>query len=106
MISDGQIKLVDKLQNLLEKQIEQARHGNFVEVEALSKQAGSVFVEVAQTGLLELAEFKNRREKLRKLHKSLCLTITAQKADIAQKLSKVRKRKKTIKTYRDNARFK
>ena len=102
MISDGQIELVDRLQNLLEKQIEQARHGNIVGVEALSEQAGSVFVEVVRTGLLELAEFKNRREQLLKLHKSLCLTITAQKADIAQKLSKVRKRKKTLKTYRDN----
>jgi len=106
MISDRQIKLVDKLQNLLEKQIEQARHGNFVEVEALSEEAGSVFVQLARTGLLELAEFKNRREQLRKLQKSLYLTITAQKADVVQKLRKVRKRKKTIKTYRDNAQFK
>ena len=106
MISNGQIELVDRLQSLLEKQIELARRGNIVEVEALSEQAGSVFVEVARTGLLELAEFKNRREQLRKLHKSLCLTITAQKADIAQKLSNIRKGKKTLKTYRDNTRFK
>jgi len=106
MISNVKIELMDRLEDLLEKQIEQARHGNFVEVEALSEEAGSVFVEVARTGLLELAEFKNRQERLRKLQKTLYLTIAAQKADIVQKLRKVRKRKKTIKTYRDNAQFK
>jgi len=106
MISNVQIELLDRLENLLEKQIEQVRSGNFVQVEALSEEAGSVFVEVARTGLLELAEFKNRRERLKKQQKSLYLTITAQKADVVQKLRKVRKRKKTIKTYRDNAQFK
>lgn len=106
MISNVQIELIDRLENLLEKQIEQARRGNFVEVEALSKETGSVFVEVARTGLLELAEFKNRQEQLRKLQKTLYLAIAAQKADVVQKLRKVRKRKQTIKTYRDNAQFK
>jgi hypothetical protein len=103
MISDEQIHLVDKLKNLLEKQIELVRHGNIDEAGVLSGQAGSVFMEITQTGVLELAELEERREQLRQLHKSLCLTIAAQKAGIAEKLSHVRTSKKALKAYWDNA---
>ena len=105
MISDEHIKLLDDLQSLLEKQIKLVRKGNIDEVEVLSRQAGSLFMEITQAGILELDEFKERQEQLRKLHKSLCLTIAAQKAGVAEKLSQVRKGRKTLKTYHDNARF-
>jgi hypothetical protein len=59
-------------------------------------------MEIAQTGILELREFKNRREQLQKLYDSLLLAITAQRADISEKLSHVRKGKKTIGIYRSN----
>lgn len=102
MILDEQILLLDELQALLEKQIEFARQGNINDVEVLSKQAGSVFTKIAQAGILELGEFRERWEQLQKLHRSLCLTIATQKADVAERLSQVRKGKKTLKTYRDN----
>jgi len=95
-------QLLDDLQHLLERQLELARQGNVSNIEALSEQANSLVEKIAQAGILELAEFKNQREQLQKLCNSLCLAITAQKADIAERLSRVRKGKKTIQTYRSN----
>ena len=105
VIGDNQIHLLDELQTLLEKQIELARQGNITEVEVLSEQAGSLVEEITQTGILYPADpvFNGQRqEQLRKLYEELCLTITAQKADVSDKLSQVRKGKKTIQTYRSH----
>ena len=102
MTTDKQVHLLDDLQTLLERQIELARQGNVSDVEALSRQADSLVQKIARTRILERAEFKNRRERLQKLCNSLCLAITAQKADVTEELSRVRKGKKTIQTYRSN----
>jgi len=99
---DNRKHLLDKLQTLLEKQIELARQGNIREVEVLSEQAGSLVEKIARAGIPDPADnvFNGRRqEQLRKLYENLCLTITARKADVSEKLSQVRKGKKTIQTY-------
>jgi hypothetical protein len=103
MSTDKQIQLLDDLQVLLEKQIELARENNVSSVEVLSRQADSLVEEITQTGILKLPEFRNRREHLRKLYDSLCLAVTAQRADVSEKLSRVRKGKKTVEIYRSNA---
>jgi hypothetical protein len=102
IIPGEQIHLLDELQNLLEKQIELARQGNINEIEVLSKQASSLVGEIARSGVLESSEFKSQREKLRKLYQDLCLALTTQQAETAEELSRVRKGKKTIATYRSN----
>jgi len=102
IIADRQLHLLDELQGLLEKQIKLARQGSIIDMERLSSQASSLVEKITQAGILELAEFKNRREHLQKLYEVLCLALTAQKADITEKLSQVRKGRKTIKAYRSN----
>ncbi len=102
MSTDKQTHLLDDLQSLLEKQIELAQQGNISGVEVLSKQANSLVRKIAQTRILELREFKNRREQLQKLYDSLLLAITAQRAEAAGELNRVRKGRKTIETYRNN----
>ena len=102
MSNDKQMHLLDNLQSLLEKQIKLAQQGNISDVEALSRQAGSLVGKIVQTGIFEMAEFENRRKQFQKLYKDLRLAITAQKADSAEKLNRVRRGKKTIKTYRSN----
>lgn len=97
-----QIRLLDDLQILLEKQIETAQAGDINNVEVLSKYAHPLVQKIAQTGILELPEFKNRREQLQKLYDSLCLAVTAQKTDVCEKLSRIRKGKKTLRAYRTN----
>jgi hypothetical protein len=91
---------LDELQHLLEKQLELAQQGGIGKVEVLSKHTGSLVEKISQTGIFELAEFKNRREQLQKLYHSLCLALMAQRAETAERLSLVHKGKKAVKTYR------
>jgi len=105
IIPDEHINLLDELQSLLEKQMELARKGNINEIEALSKQASSLVGKITRSGILESAEFRSRREQLRKLYQNLCLALAAQKAETAEKLSQVRRGKKTIEVYRKNVQF-
>lgn len=104
IISNEKTHLLDELQNLLEKQIELAHQGNpdNRHFEPLSKQADLLVEKIAQERILELPEFKNRREHLQKLYQHLCLVITAQKAETDEELSRIRKGKKTIGIYRNN----
>lgn len=93
---------INDLQNLLEKQIGLARQGNFNKVELLSRQAESLVREIVQSGILELAEYKNQLKQLRKLYQELCLALTAQQDKTAEELGRVRKGRKAINTYHKN----
>lgn len=104
-IGDNRKHLLDKLQTLLEKQVDMARQGNIRDVEVLSKQAGPLSEKIAQTGILDATDpvFNGeRQEQLRKLYEGLCLAITDQKTQVSEELSRVRKGKKTIQTYRSH----
>ena len=104
MIQNEKTQLLDELGNLLEKQIELAQQGNSDNrhFEPLSKQANLVVEKITKERILELPEFKNRREHLQKLYQHLCLVITAQKTETVEELSRVRKGKKTVGIYRNN----
>ena len=101
IISDEQMYL-EELLNLLEKQIGFARQGNVNEIEALSQKSSSLVGKIARSGILESPEFKMQRELLRKLYQDLYLALTAQQADNAKELSRVRWGKKTIAAYGGN----
>jgi hypothetical protein len=96
------VSLLDDLQVLLERQIELAQAGNIRSVEVLSKQANFLTGKIAETGMLGRPEFKSRREQLQKLYDGLSLAIIAQKAETCGNLSRVRKGRKAIGTYRSN----
>ncbi len=99
-----QMHLLDELENLLEKQIEQIHQGDPAgrRIENMSMQADVLVGKIKQAGILELAQFINRRERIKKLYDNLHLAITAQKAETAKELNHIRKGKKTIVTYRNN----
>ena len=102
IISDEQVYLLSELQNLLEKQIEMAHQGNSDgnQIETLSRQTDCLVEKIAQAGIFKRAELKHQREQLKKLYDDLCLAVSAQKAEVADKLSQVRKVRNTIGTYR------
>jgi hypothetical protein len=102
ILPDEPLHLLDDLQGLLREQIKLAQQGKIGDVELLSKQASSVVERLAETGILELPEFENRRGQLQKLYEELRLTVAAQEADIAERLKQVRKGRKTIRAYRSN----
>jgi len=101
VVSEGQAYLYDELQNLLEKQIEMIRRGDIGNFEALSKQTNSLVERCVQSGIFKGADFENQREKLKKLYEQLSLAISAQKAETSEKLSNIRKGKRTLHAYRE-----
>jgi hypothetical protein len=106
MMTDKQAHLLDGLENLLERQIQLAQQGNISGVTTLSEQADSLVQEIAQAGILELTEFENRRERLQELYERVSLALAAEKADTAERLSRVRKGKKLLGTYASSFRNK
>ena len=104
MSSDERIHLLDELQSLLERQIELARQGNPAgeQIEILSWQAGSLVEEISRTGILELAEFENRRERLRDLYRKLSIILMTEKSKTGEQLSKTRKFKKMFAMYQNS----
>ena len=89
------------LQNLLKKQTQLLKRGNISGIESLARQANSLIEQIARDGLLETAEFAEHRKKLKMLYDDLHMAIAAQKADVSEKISRVRKGRKTIQTYRN-----
>ena len=104
MSSDERIHLLDELQSLLERQIELARQGNPAgeQIEILSWQAGSLVEEISRTGILELAEFENRRERLRDLYRKLSIILMTERSKTSEQLNKTHKFKKMFAMYRNS----
>jgi hypothetical protein len=104
MDTDKQKNMLNELQNLLEQQILLVHQGNSSggRFEALSSRTDSLVREIAEMKILERDELKDRRTQLRKSYEKLNLALTAQKDDVTDKLSQIRRGRKTIGTYKDN----
>ena len=102
MGTDEKMRLLDNLQNLLEKQIEMARKSNFRRVETLAEQADSIVEKIVKTKAFEQPEFSGSRERLTKLYRKLELILSAGKDSIEKQLWQVGSGKKTLQTYRNS----
>ena len=102
MNTNEQTQLLDCLQSLLERQIELAQQANIGDVELLSEQTTCLVEKIAQTGVLESAEFENRREQLQRLYSDLNLALFARKDDVVEKLKQIQKGIKIVQAYRRN----
>ena len=102
MKADEQMRLLDNLQSLLEKQIETARKGDFRRVEILVEQACPVVEKIVRTKAFERPEFECQRVHLGKLYKKLELMLAAGKDSVARQMKQVGNVRKTLKAYRNN----
>jgi len=95
---------MDELCGLLRKQIElvQQGSGDGHQIEALSRQADALVADMVRSAGLHSTEFAGRQEQIERLYKDLELALTAHKAHICKELGRVRKGRKTVKTYRSN----
>lgn len=96
--------MVTELQSLLEQQIELVKHGNSAggRIEVLSAQADSIVHKIKRAKILEQPGFENQRKQLQELYDSLYLSLTCQKAEVADKLGNVRRVRKIVGKYRNN----
>ena len=104
MSNDTQVRMLDELQGLLEKQVELARHGDSAgeEIARLGRQTDCLVQKISRGRILERTECQSRKRKLRKSYENLLLALAAQKADFAEKLSQVRRGKRIVETYRNH----
>src|SRR4030042_4249058 len=95
IIPEEKAELLDELQYLLERQIELIHKGDPAgkKVENLSERINVLVEKIRQTGIPELAQFENQREKIKKLYDCLYMAISAQKDETEQQLNRVRRGK-------------
>jgi hypothetical protein len=95
-------RLMDELQSLLEEQLQLAHRGASTNEQfgVLTDKAGSLVKRIAQFGPGGSEEYQPKFEKLRQLYNALCLTLVAEKANVCEELSRLRKGKKTLSVYR------
>jgi len=94
--------LLDKLQSRLREQIKAIHAGDTAKVEAISGQLGPLVDRIGCSGVLQKPQFRKQKGNLGKLYRDLCLAVSAQKQFTRQELARIRKGKKTVKTYVDN----
>ena len=102
MNRDDEIQLLGQLGNLLERQIELARHGDFAGLEQLAGQCEPLVVRITAAGLLENPAYKAERERLVKFYRDIQMAISMQKDVTGEQLKSMRKHKKTLAIYRGN----
>jgi hypothetical protein len=92
--------LLDKLEDLLNRQIAQARKGDFLASEILSEQSGKVVDRLGRTSVPESIEFKEQFERLAKLYRQTILMVAVEKDRLEKQLQQVGRARKTLRAYR------
>ena len=101
-MANEHVRLLDELEGLLSRQIELAHQGDSAgeQFNVLTARAGSLVGKITQLGPPGSGEYQHRFERLRELYETLSLVLAAEKADVSEELSRIRKGRKIIGTYR------
>ena len=102
MKKDDEVRLLEELANILGKQVELARHGDFTGLERLAGQCEPLVARITAAGLLENPAYKAERERLAKFYRDIQMAISMQKDVTGEQLKLMRKHKKTLAVYRGN----
>jgi hypothetical protein len=102
MKKNDEVQLLEELANLLEKQVEFARHGDFAGLERLAGQCEPLVARITAAGLLDNPAYKAEREQLAKFYRDIQMAVSTQKDATGEQLKSMRKHKKTLATYRSN----
>jgi hypothetical protein len=100
MKKDDEIRLLEELANVLERQVEFTRHDYFEESEKLISQSEHLAVQITAAGLLDKPQYKGWRKRLTELYRDIELMLSTQKQAVAGRISAIDKGKKTLAVYR------
>ncbi len=98
------ILLLNKLARSLEEQINviQCSDISGKKTEAFAIQIQSIVDEITSKGLLDLEQFKDKREHIKRLYDNLNLAVIARKNETKKQMNHICKGRVTIDTYRNN----
>lgn len=99
------ILLINKLTRMLEEQINimQCSDVSGRKVEAFAEQIQSIVDEIASKGLLDMKQFKEHREQIKRLYNNLNIAIITRKKETEKQMNHIHKGRKTIIAYRNNS---
>ena len=104
-VQQEDVLLINKLTKMLEEQINVIQCSSDIygkKIEAFAEQIQSIVDEIACKGLLELEQFRDKREHIKRLYDNLNLAVIARSNETEKQLNHVRKGKKTINAYHNN----
>lgn len=99
-VAGADTRAVDKLQELLGRQLELARRGRLAELDELTERTGALIAQMAGTDVLRSPAFRAHRPLLERLYRELCLTLAAQQQETAGALRAIRRGRKMVRAYR------
>ncbi|KPK45160.1 MAG: hypothetical protein AMJ65_00700 [Phycisphaerae bacterium SG8_4] len=100
IVSEEHPGLLDKLEDLLNRQISQARKGDFRASEVLSEQSGKIVDKLSRADVPQSVEFKEKFERLAKLYRQAILIVAAQKDRLEGQLQQTGRTRRTLRAYR------
>jgi len=103
-VVDCRGQLLNKLQLLLERQVDLARQGNLAAVSVLAKQVDAVVAQIGRLGVAETKEYEQRRRMIERLYDRLSLVLTTACSDIDNEVKRIRMGRKVLGAYRRNLR--
>jgi hypothetical protein len=101
MKQDDEIRLLQELAGILERQIELVRQDDIAGVDELAGLGDQLAVKISAAGLLEKPQYNDWRERLTGLYRELQLMLSTQKDAVAGQLRLINKGRKTLAMYRD-----
>ena len=101
MKQDDEIRLLEELAGVLEKQIELVRHDDISGMDELVGHSERLATKITAAGLLDRPQYDECRERLAGLYRELQLMLSTQKDAVAGQLKSINKGKKTLAIYRD-----
>jgi len=100
IVPDEHQGMLDKLEDLLNRQIAQVRKGDFLASEILGEQSGKTVDKLGRTSVPESIESKEQFERLAKLYRQAILMLAAEKDRLEKQLLQVGQGRKTLRAYR------
>jgi hypothetical protein len=102
MKQEDEIRLLEELAGILEKQIELVRHDDLAGINELAGFGEQLAVKIAAAGLLDRPQYDGWRERLAGLYQNLQLMLSTQKDAVAGQLRLINRGQKTLAKYRDS----
>ncbi|MBN1124167.1 MAG: hypothetical protein JXA82_04105 [Sedimentisphaerales bacterium] len=84
-------QMIDYLENLLIRQLEKIRKYDLDAAVVLAEEANTVAMTLAREKVLDQPAYLEHRRRIQKLYRDISLVLSAERAEVAQKLSAIRK---------------
>ncbi len=102
MKQEDEIKLLEELAAVLEKQIELVQHDDISNMDDLVAQSAQLTMKITDAGLLEMPQYDHWRERIAGLYSDLQLMLSTQKDSVTGQLRSLDKGRKTLAAYRSS----